>query len=592
MGKLIKDFWGFQYSGKQYFGICEVVAGEDLQQNRHIKKYETHIEKALQYTMNNQCLSHISIQKYLTYLKGSPRRSENDETFYPFFMEFEPKYQSRYEEAVFQALRTVQYFIYELQVDEQDILILVNNSRSIYVMVNPVSYGLKPSKDLYKIYREMYDMLTQDLALDYVDTSLYSIYSLMKTPNCYYKGGYFVRISLDELRKLACKPHIRKDLTAERRSLDVMVPGKEAEGFKRLYMEAKEKIQERKSEYSRAMSSGSRLTYLTKCRCRCVEQIEKQMMEPGCRNHALVSVAIYYKNNGYTETQVLDKLLELSSKWSHDEGIGAIKAKVRSIFRSGMNFSCEKARDVLINLDMDLLCSSCPYNQKNLFRNNTLAVSAGIISSLWKSNAGTRYYAAYLKLLYSGLFNKDFDPKAYGLNDRTLRELCGFIPQLSWSKSKGMARIGYDLPSKGIYYVPKYFLDDKIDELLGDYLKHYCMLLIKGYKPYNKYIMARVSMVKIREDIGYKDISGAYKFINRLKELGLLVSKKNHTILLYYKPYRVIKINDYLKEKSYAPTKTHIAAVNEGLSPLPRERSFKSLRKGKTGPPRGSPPAG
>jgi hypothetical protein len=113
-----------------------------------------------------------------------------------------------------------------------------------------------------------------------------------------------------------------------------------------------------------------------------------------------------------------------------------------------------------------------------------------------------------------------------------------------------MARIGYDLPSKGIYYVPKYFLDDKIDELLGDYLKHYCMLLIKGYKPYNKYIMARVSMVKIREDLGYKDISGAYKFIIWLKELGLLVSKKNHTILLYYKPYRVIKINDYLKERA------------------------------------------
>lgn len=592
MGNLIKDFWTYQYNGKQYYGICEVVAGEDLQQSRHIKKYETHIDKALQYTMQNQCLSHISIQKYLTYLKDSPRRSEDDETFYPFFMEFESKYQNQYEEAVSQALRTVLYFVYELQLDERDILILVNNSRSIYVMINPVSYGLRPSKDLYKIYREMYDMLSQDLALDYVDTSLYSMYSLMKTPNCYYKGGYFVQISLDELRKLASKPHIRKDLTAERRSLDILVPGKEAEGFKRLYMEAKERIHEQKAEYAKAKSSGSRLTYLTKCRCCCVEQIEKQTIEPGCRNHALVSVAIYYKNNGYTEEQVMDKLLELSDKWDHDEGIGAIRAKVRSIFRSGMNFSCEKARDVLTNLDMDVLCSNCPYNQKNLFRNNTMPVSADLVNSLWNSNAGTRHYVAYLTLLYYGLFNKDFDPAAFGLSNRILRELCRYVKQLSWSKSKGMARIGYDIPVKGIYYIPKSFMDDKTDELLGDYIKHYLKLLIKGYKPYNKYMMARVSIEKIQKDLGYKDISGVYKLIRKLEKLGLLIKKKKHTILLYYKPYNVVAMNDYLKEKSYGLPEPRIAAVNEGLSSLPSETSFNSRRRDKTGPPRGSPPGG
>lgn len=593
MGNLIKDFWTYQYNGKQYYGICEVIAGDDLQQSRHIKKYETHIEKALQYTMQNKCLSHMSIQKYLTYLKKDcPRRSEDDETFYPFFMEFESKYQSQYKEVVSQALRAVFYLVYEYLIDERDILILVNNSRSIYVMVNPKSYGLKPSKNLHKIYREMYDMLSEDLALDFVDTSLYSVYSLMKTPNTYYKGGYFVRITLDELRQLARNPEIRKDLTSERRTLDIMVPGKESEAFTRLYTEARDRIYKRKEAHVRANCSGSRLTYLTQCRCRCVEQIEKQKIEPGCRNHALVSVAIYYKNNGYPAEQVMDKLIELAKWWEHDEGIGSIKSKVRSIYRTGMNFSCEKAREVLSCLDMDLLCSKCPYNQKNLFRNNTLAISAELINTLWKQKAGTRHYVAYLKLLYFGLLNKEFDPRTFGLTDRTLRELCGFAKQFSWKKSKGLARIGYNMPNKGVYYIPKSFLDDKTEELLGDYLKHYLKLLVKGFKPYNTYMLARISIDKIRNELGYKDLSGAYKLIKKLKALGLLIAKKNHTILLYYRPYKVVKMNDYIKEKNYEPTEVCIAAINDCLSPLPWNASIKSMRKDKTGPPRGSPAGG
>lgn len=66
---------------QNYFGINEVVSGE-FSQNRAEKKYETHIEKVLEYPIKNRWnkeLSHMSLQSFCTFLNKQNRNLRTEE---------------------------------------------------------------------------------------------------------------------------------------------------------------------------------------------------------------------------------------------------------------------------------------------------------------------------------------------------------------------------------------------------------------------------------------------------------------------------------------------------------------------------------
>lgn len=559
MGNLIKDFWTYQYKGNRYYGICEVVMGEDLQQKRHEAKYETHIEKALKVMMEpgNDFVSHMSIQKYNGFMKDRASRSHDEEAYYPFFMEFEPKikdngnmieqiFNKQYKEAAGEALRVVLYAIGELGYHEEDILIMINNSRSIYVMFNPRSYDLKPSKFLHRIYAEMYKAIDDEIGLNYVDISLYNHYGLMKTPNTYYKGGYFTKISLDQLKKLYGNPQVKTMLTSRKRSLDYYIPGKKALGMARLYEEAIETVKDRQS---RRKKTKDQVTYITSCPAKCIEHIENHLIDQGCRNHALVSVGIYYKNQGFNKDQVIGKLMELAKSWNHDENYAAIRSKAATIFRYDYKFSCEYARQKL-DLDMDSVCSKCPYNKGNAWRSDKIAVQSGIIEELWSNNASTRHYLAYLELSRKNLFNRWINPEETGIKERTIRELCKHTSYITKEKNKDLIYITNNAAGN-VYYLPVSFLANEVHIRLGEYIKHYLKLLIKGYKSFDKHILLRVSAEKIMQDLGYSEMSGVYKFIKKLKdELGLAAEKNGKIVALYFESRKIKDIQEYKEKKN------------------------------------------
>lgn len=554
MGNLIRDFWTYQYKGKSYYGIGEVIAGSDLKQQRHIKRFETHIEKALEYTLKHDLVSHMSIQKYLK-KSVDVSRKDNEETFYPFFFEFEPKcscdkapkevFMREYKAAVGEAIKVVRYSIDILDVDEKDILILINNSRSIYVMYNPRTYGLRPSNKLHLIYKEMYKAIDEEIGLNYVDASLYNSYGLMKTPNCYYKGGYFTKISFEQLQKLHNNPGIKSMLTSTKKSLDYYIPAIHATGLTELYNNAKEKVLNLNTKLK-----DKQVTYITNCSAKCVEHIENYTIGPGSRNHALVSVGIFYKNKGFTAEQVEQKLLQLSSTWGHDESSSDIASKVRSIFRYDYQFSCKFAASVLNLEDMEGLCSRCPYNAQNKTRLDRIPVQANIIKELWSNKASVRHYIAYLKLSQDRLFNTWFDPKEKGVNDRTLRELCNLSNNLIREKRKELIYIT-NKATGNVYNLPTKFMELEAPAMLGEYLKHYLMILIKGYntKKSDKYIKLNVSKEKIKNDLGYGDISSVYKLLSRLKKLGFLVVKGGKLVALYYTTYKVHNLEEFREER-------------------------------------------
>lgn len=554
MGNLIKDFWTYKYKSKSYYGICEVVMGEDLQQKRHIKKYETHIEKALKFMMKpgNDFVSHMSIQKYTSFLKDRVFRETDEETYYPFFMEFEPKvserskqiFEKQYKEAVGEALRVVSYTINVLGMAKEDVLIMINNARSVYVMFNPRSYGMKPSSNTHKIYEEMYKAIDEEIGLNYVDRSLYSHYGLMKTPNCYYKGGYFTSITSEQLKKLYDTPKVKSILTSHKKSLDYYVPARTAPGMTMLYQDACEVVYENKIQHKKQ----KQLTYISSCPASCIKYIENNEIEKGCRNHALVSVAIYYKNQGYTEDQIIERLKSLAAAWKHDESYSSIVSKVRSIFRYNTQFSCEKAKQVL-EIDMDSICASCPYNKKNAWKHDKIAVHSDVINELWENKASTRHYIAYLELSRKNLFGRWFDTEKEDVSDRTIRELCRHTNNLIREKSKGLVYID-NKAAGNVYYLPTSFIEEQVHITLGEYLKHYLKLIIKGYKSKEKYILLRVSKEKVMRDLAYSEISGVYKFVKKLIDLGLLVEKRGKIVALYFESYKVKDFKEYKERKA------------------------------------------
>lgn len=551
MGNLINDYWTYEYKDKKYFGVVEIIKGEDLAQSRADKKYETHIEKALDYTMKHDVLSHMSIQTYCTWLKDKPSREDNEQKYYPFILEFEPKgkkvaQKEQYQDVLLEVAVYVKYLISEFAINKDDITVMINNSKSIYVFVNPKSFDIRPDKDLNKVYTKMYEYIKSDIGLKYVDESIISSgYKLMKTPNTLYKGGYFVWITIDELMQLLVGGTTREELTRNKRSLNKIIPGLASIKAVSFYNKAKKAVKYGISKIDKCSNGGNSSV---KCEGSCVKYMQEHFMEKGYRNYGLVSIAIYLKSMGYTKEEVEERLIDLSQRWNHDENIRAIKSKVNSVFRKNYKFSCTYARNVFADMDIENMCSKCPYNKNKGVKKaiEGFEIDSNIINSLWANKASTRHYLLYLKLVKENLFNKQFIPSDAGIDDRTLREFCKYA-LLARQKDGAEVNVTY-IPSKRVYTLPEEFFNDTATKL-GEAIKPYLKLFVKGFRANSKYMLIRSSMETIMNELDYKDEGSVYRLFRKLKDIGLLeYFNRTSSITLYYTSFKIIDINE-LKEE-------------------------------------------
>jgi len=560
LGNLIKDFWTY----KEYYGINEVVSGS-LEFRFIENKKETRVEKALKYAFNSKRkeLSHWSMQKYNTYMNktGKTNRTENESSFYPMFFEFEPKlkddgskeFKQQYREMLNEAYLMATFLIYEKGVEEQDLLILINNHRSVYIMINPVTYDLKPAADLHKVYREMYDIISQEICLKYVDSTLYKHNCLMKTPNSWYNGGYVVAISYTEMRALKDDPELKTQMTKEKRSLDYDVPGTFAPAFGHIYEKAKNNVRDTKKE-EKINNKTKVMAYPGKCNRSCVDHILKNDIEVGHRNYALVSVAYQYKSMGYTIDQVFNMLQELAAKWGMEDDSKDIMAKVKSIFRGTKKFSCESAQTYLC-LEKGL-CEKCKYNPFKEKENNKyktkFKLQKAILDEFWTNKASTRHYIALLQLSRNDLFNKWIVPENEGLTIRNIKEMCKLSQNLIFSKNGDSVMIYNklnELKEEKFCLISNEFWDKSEYKTLGDQLKHYLRLLFTGYKTREKYVQTRVGKERIQELLEYGTQNAVYKLIKKLVDLGMAVFKDGKLFSLYFMSYKIIEVDEYKESK-------------------------------------------
>ncbi len=552
MGKLIQDFWTYEYKNRQYYGIVEVVKG-DLKYRKLDGKFETHIEAAINYLKkpNHKILSHMSLQSYCGFMKdGQAFRGEKEETYYPFCLEFEPhlkpgdfNFKARYKDAADELYRTVLLLEYEFGVNREDMLITMTNSRSFYLFVNPKSYGLKPSCRLHQIYKKMFELLSDYIDFIYVDKSHFRHQGLIKTPGSYYAGGYVVPVTLEEIKTLMHNPDLKDVYTMQQKSLRKSVPGAFSNKLHELYQEAVE-IDGAHSAKLANSAKKIALPVRSMTQRHCIKQIEANGVKIGERNYALVSLGIAYKEAGYSETQTLDMLLEKANAWQHDENAAIIASKVRLIYKKDYVFSCQYAKE---HIQICNACTNCKH-QKNA---RGLAVTKfkiyrSDVIALRKKKLSKRHYEAYLTLSRYDLYNKRFELEDYGLKMRTIRELCSVLDierDISYTSIVLKRKSKPDRP----YLLPNEFYDNGVYVTLDEHIKHYLVLYVKfGYKSYGRYAMMRVGYQKIKNTLGYKSDSGLYKFLSKLKLLGLIVYKKKIIHALYFESKKII---DFEKEK-------------------------------------------
>ena len=547
---------------KNYFGIHEVVLGE-FSQNRAEKKYETHIEKLLEYPIKNRWnkeLSHMSLQSHCTFLNKQNRNlrtEELDDRYYPFTLEFESSKKKEHTDVLFEVAHYIQYLMSELNVDERDIVIIINNSKSVYIMVNPKTFGLKPSKNVHRVYTEMYKKIKKELGLKFVDESVVnSSYRLIKTPGSFYKDGYVNYVSINEFMKLMAGMVTRKNLTKHQRDIRKLeLSGTPSIKMAKLYQGSKKKVEKFLKEYK---NKGNKVLNLpgTECNRECVKAlINMPVMDKGNRNNFLVSIALGLSEANYSEDEVIKVLTQKAIEWNHDENLNAVKRKYKSLKRNGTNFSCDKAKMLFEEEGLSLCCNVC---KKAI---NSIYISRDIIEAIYNNKGALRHYRAYLELEKQNLFGRYFDIDEVGIKAATLKELVKKING-KLEKREGLFKLTVKR-GKSIYRLPLEYIQNAVD-VLDQKIGKVLMLIVKAYSSNVYGVFVSLGIEKIAEYLAFKNERSVYNFLKELENLGFLTKNKNG-ITIYYKSRKVVILEEERKNRKEKREVTEERKVVNGL---------------------------
>jgi hypothetical protein len=531
---------------QNYFGIHEVVSG-DFSQNRTEKKYETHIEKLLEYPIKNRWnkdFSHMSLQSFCTFLNKQNRNlrtEELDDRYYPFTLEFESSKKKDHSDVLFEVAEYLQYLMSELYVSEKDIVIIINNSKSVYIMVNPKAFGLKPSKNVNRIYTEMYKKIKEELGLKFVDESVVnSSYRLIKTPGSFYKNGYVNYISIDEFMYLMTGYLTRTKLTKKQRDIrKLMLPGIQSIQMTALYEKSKKKIEEFLKEYK---NKGNKVLNLpgTECTRECVKAlINMPVMDKGNRNNFLVSIALGLSESNYSEDEIIEVLIQKASEWNHDENINAVKRKYKSLKRNGTNFSCDKAKMLFEEEGLSLCCNVC---KKAI---NSIYIARNVVEAIYNNKGSVRHYRAYLKLEKQNLFGRYFSIDEAGIKEATLKELSRKING-KLEKKQGLFKLTVNR-GKSIYRLPLDYIENAVD-VLDQKIGKVLMLIVKAYSSNSYGSFISLGVAKIAEYLAFKNERSVYNFLKELEKLGFLTKNKNG-VTVYYKSRKVVSLEEEIENR-------------------------------------------
>lgn len=560
-----------------YFGINEVVLGEFS--SRGIRKKETTIDRALAYVFHpkvKEQISHMSLQSYATYLKKGNRvnRSEDEGKYYPFVVEFEKGLaESAKRDAYTNAMILVNGLIMFYNVNKEDIVITINNRKSVYVWVNPKVFGASPSPILHKVYAKMCEHIRDEFGLKYIDNSVTNTsHRLIKTPGSFYNGGFVNYITLAELNKLVDGELKSADLTKVQRDIRLIkLPSVPSIELTKLYKECKEDVEgsikknkvEEKNKGLLLPGTKEELKYINRP---CVKALlSLPIIEKGNRNNALVTIALGLLEKNATLKEVQAVLEEKAIEWGHDESLTAVRNKVRTLIERGTNFSCEKVRGILEELGMEHHCLGCSAS-----KNSGIWIARNIIQTMYYNKAAVRHFEMYLNLEKNNLIGVEIDPVEENINLRTLKEWAKFA-EAKITKIKKTKKYVIEVDKeKAKYRLPINFIET-VGPLIGESIKQYLMLVVNTHSGNDEVVHSTMGISTIQEYLRYKTIDGVEKLLKKLENAGLFYFNKKSGFTIRFKSNKIVSLVKKLEEKKKniqddnSGNEENKVAVNQGI---------------------------
>lgn len=235
-----------------------------------------------------------------------------------------------------EAVKIVDFFTKELDVQPTDIWVYFSGSKGFHILISSQAIGIEPRDDLHKIYKHIAGYLKYRLGdvtikkgedgkegevvepLKSIDLVVYTSSRMLRLPNSvHHKTKLFkVELTLEELRDLTLA-EVKEKARMPRRGDDGLLTSEARNAAMGVRKEAHKLYIDKLGEYSQAAATANQRYdkeefIFTKAEPPvCVQDILKGgWKKDGDRNQATVQLACYFKAAGYSKDETLKTLEE------------------------------------------------------------------------------------------------------------------------------------------------------------------------------------------------------------------------------------------------------------------------------------------
>lgn len=281
-----------------------------------------------------------TVQKY-----ANEQRTEGENFIAPLY--FDLDYDADPTVAQKEAVKLVEFFTEELDIQPQDIRIYFSGSKGFHIIIDERALGVEPRTDLHKVYKHIAGYVRYRLGdvvkkedengkeVDYteplkaVDLVVYTVKRMLRLPYSRHQktGLYKTELTLEDLKGLSLeeiKNRAKVGATVSREEKTVRKRPKAGEFFAdklKEYQEAAATATQRQGKEEYFFQKDKPPV--------CVKDIlENGWKKDGDRNNATVQLACYFKAAGHDKEEVLKILEEWVTKFTSADSRYSIRQRI------------------------------------------------------------------------------------------------------------------------------------------------------------------------------------------------------------------------------------------------------------------------
>ena len=233
-----------------------------------------------------------------------------------------------------------------MNVPEEYLEIYFSGGKGVHIIVPPICMGIMPHPQLNNIFHLIATDIKKYITHGTVDTKIYDNKRLFRLPNSINdkSGLYKIPLTSHEVRTLSFSDI--KLLASKPRTIDKVQPvysTRSSYMYQKYIEEWNTKQKEIEDRKNKVYSSTFNYTPP------CIQNILDEGVEEGNRNLTIAAIASFYKQQGITENEALDRLIQ----FNHDSVKPSLHAKeiettVGSIYSGNYKYGC-KTLDTMLN---------------------------------------------------------------------------------------------------------------------------------------------------------------------------------------------------------------------------------------------------